>query len=87
MSKFVDKIVEAVNNCGLNTRYIAEAAKINTSTVNRYRKGQFSKQLDRLERFLEVVGFRIELVKIPGREDIHRKARMFHLPPLSDDGE
>ena len=84
MAKLIDLIAEAVENCGLNTRYIAEAAKINPSTVNRYRKGKFTKQLDRLERLLEVVGFRIELVKIPDREDIHRKVRLFHLPPLPD---
>ena len=84
MAKLIDLIAEAVDNCGLNTRYIADAAKLNRCTVNRYKKGAFGVNIDRLQRFLEVVGYRFVLEKIPDREDIYRKDRLFHPPPLPE---
>ncbi len=84
MAKLKNLIVEVANNCGLNTRYIANAAKLNRCTVNRYKKGAFGVNIDRLQRFLKAVGYRLVLEKIPEREDIYRKDRLFHLPPLPE---
>ncbi len=87
MSEFWDELIEAANNCGLRSSYIAAAANLNPSTVGKYKKGSFKKNFARLERFVEVVGYRIVLEKIPEREDIYRKDRMFHLPPLPPEVE
>ena len=84
MAKLKNLIVETANNCGLSTSYIANAAKLNRCTVNRYKKGTFGVNLDRLQRFLNAVGLRIVLEKIPDREDIYRKDRLFHPPPLPE---
>ncbi len=87
MLELWEKIAEAAENCGLKTSYIAKAAELNPSTVNRYRKAQFRKNISRLERFIKVLGYRLVLEKIPDREDVYRKDRLFHLPPLPEKTE
>ena len=84
MTNLIKIIVDAANNCGLTTRYIANAAKLNRCTVNRYKKSAFGVNLDKLQRFLKVVGLRLVLEKIPDGEDIYRKDRLFHPPPLPE---
>ena len=82
MSKLKDEIRVAVCECGLSVKYMAKASGLNRSTVERYWKGHRGSYLDKLEKLLDVAGYRLKLVPTDPHQDKYRSDRRFAPSPL-----